>query len=103
MMICKNNLAKVRVHSGVSQRTLSSLSGVAHTTIVLIEKGKSANPRATTRYKLAKALLCSENDIFPADAIYITKKELVKAVSKRFVNGVLTISALMEVIDALYN
>lgn len=58
-------LALRRLALGLKQTDLCLLTGMAQSTIARIENGRR-RPRASTRKRLALALGCSVDDIFPA-------------------------------------
>lgn len=78
-MSANNNLAKIRVLRDFSQRELAKRSDIAAATVCLIETGKTF-PQDRTKKRLAEALGCSINEIFPRDTILLTKREIINLI-----------------------
>ena len=58
-------LQRRRMKMGKTQKNLSEESGVSQQAISAIERGDNNNPGIHTARKLAKALECTVDDLFP--------------------------------------
>ena len=64
-MTIGENIKKARKRAGLTQKQLGELSGMADSAIRRYESDR-ANPKIQTLEKIAKALNCSVNSLFPA-------------------------------------
>lgn len=70
-----NRLKILRVSQNLSQEELSRKSGVARTTISLIETNSLENIESKTMLKLAVALNCDIGDIFFKENVVLTQQK----------------------------
>lgn len=61
--VMKNNLRKIRIIKGISQKQLSEMTKIGQPTISNIETEKYT-PKVDTALALADALKCSVEDLF---------------------------------------
>lgn len=78
-MYLQNNLLYLRKSQNLSFRKLGIISGVSHTVIERIEKGKALDPTITTIDKLSKALNVSIDDLVSED---LSQNHLLKELNK---------------------
>ena len=64
-----NRLQVVREQKKLTQKRLAEISNVPQQTISAIESGQRKNPGIMTVRKLAEALKCGVDDIFPQNEI----------------------------------
>ena len=64
-----NRLQVVREQKKLTQKRLAEISNVPQQTISAIESGQRKNPGIMTVRKLAEALQCGVDDIFPQNEI----------------------------------
>ena len=60
-------LTEARIKRGMTQLQLSLASGVPQQTISAIESGERRNPGVRTIRKLADAMNCSIDELYPAE------------------------------------
>ena len=70
-----NRLKILRVSQNLSQEELAKKSGVARTTISLIETNSLENIESKTMLKLAVALNCDIGDIFFKENVVLTQQK----------------------------
>lgn len=58
-------IARVRKEKGISQNKLAAMAGIAQATISDIESGNTPAPKISTLKKIADALNCTIDDLFP--------------------------------------
>ena len=67
----KDNLKKLRKQEGYSKLKLEAICGISRRTIMLIETGRSKNPRIETVKKLAETLNVSVDELLKWKKLYV--------------------------------